>query len=651
MANPIRQREGALREDVHIWGQFYGLDLKDAPLLTPPRFARRANFVDISLLGSVAKSKAPTKINAAQITDNPKIYGMHEYRQTDGDKFFIVYTNDGKLYKVDTSGVVTALDLQSLSLAADRQVTFTTFNNLAIIGDGINVPIYMYRNVLEAAASVTVLKDIYELGNDAPLSNPGVATGAAGAISGQYYYKVTFVSDTGNESNPKQGAGAGPVGPSSQRVELTAIPTNTDDQRNVVARRIYRTDDSTGISEANAIYYFLTEIADNTTTTYSDNALDETLGDRIVETYDPPVAGLMGFTEYNGSLYAFVKNSHDLRYTDINNGEAWSPFAVEPIAPGDGDNLTGLGQLNSLVVFKDRSIHLWQGFPGLFQRTRKAKGIGCVSHNSIQNVDLPSGGDVLFFLSQWGPYFFDEQDPYPIGREIEPIFTKKDPLYQINHSAMDKADATYIFDEKKYVLSIPVNGSADNNMLLIYDVYSKSWHVREPFYCGAITTRKDSANQEVIVGGESRSDVTNGGFIFTLEGDDQYLGGDYKGEYITAWNHLGTPNNKKFAKYIEVDVVSQANMPLFIDIYIDGSDISAQTLTVNLDTGGDVWDTGVWDTAIFASDEFITAINGVRQIKFRHISLGFRTEEKDAPWEILQARLRYTLLPPAGTKI
>ena len=421
-----------------------------------------------------------------------------------------------------------------------------------------------------------------------------------------------------------------------------------------MAREIYRTLDGTGVGEEHLIYYFLTKISDNTTLIFSDNIIDAALGDRIIEDNDTPPAGLQGFVEYNGFLYGYIPESHDLRYSKINAAEGWSPFAVEPIAPGSGGTITALGTLNALVVFKEKSIHNWIGFPGLFRRTRKASGLGCVGQETVQNVDLPSGGDVLFFLSQWGPYFFDEQDPYPVGREISPIFDGSDSLYLFNHAQGKKAQATYIFDEKKYFLSIPVNGASENNLLLIYDVYAKSWHLREPFFAGSITTRTNSADRQVPVGGESRNDATDGGFTFTIEGNDQYLGGDYKGEYITSWNHLGYPNQKKLGLTLELDAETAGVNPLFVDFYVDGDERAVLTRSVILDSGGTLWDsdTDLWDgDAKWDQDQFLSPIIGLMRMNFRQIALGFRTELKDAPWHILQARLVYKLLPSAGTRL
>lgn len=99
---------------------------------------------------------------------------------------------------------------------------------------------------------------------------PTVATGAAGVLTGTYFYKVTFVVGGVGETN--SGTASASVAPSSQQVSLTAIPTGTGA---VSSRNIYRT--KAGGSQ----YFFLATVAGNVTTTYTDNTADGSLGTTI----------------------------------------------------------------------------------------------------------------------------------------------------------------------------------------------------------------------------------------------------------------------------------------------------------------------------------------------------------------------------------
>lgn len=104
-------------------------------------------------------------------------------------------------------------------------------------------------------------------------ATPTSAVGAAGVLTGAYYYTVTFVT-SGGETAPWPGT-ATVVNPSSQQVNLTSIPIGP---AGTIARRIYRTP-ATPTDPKD--YRFLVEIGDNTTTTYADNIADGSLGSPV----------------------------------------------------------------------------------------------------------------------------------------------------------------------------------------------------------------------------------------------------------------------------------------------------------------------------------------------------------------------------------
>ena len=128
------------------------------------------------------------------------------------------------------------------------------------------------------------------------------ATGSAGSLTGNYYYVVTYVTANG-ETNI--GTVSTVVAPSSQQINLTAIPTST--VANVTSRKIYRT--TTG-GVSTGPFFLLTTIGDNTTTTFTDNTVDGSLGASDVTTRENTTAGLhyvgtnkMGFIGANNVVF------------------------------------------------------------------------------------------------------------------------------------------------------------------------------------------------------------------------------------------------------------------------------------------------------------------------------------------------------------
>lgn len=107
-------------------------------------------------------------------------------------------------------------------------------------------------------------------GIGSPLSNASYAAGAAGVLTGAYGYNVTFVTALG-ETCPWTGTPV-QVTLDGKQMNLTNIPIGP---AGVIARKIYRSKANSGEPKNTN---FLVEIADNTTTTYTDNTPDASLG-------------------------------------------------------------------------------------------------------------------------------------------------------------------------------------------------------------------------------------------------------------------------------------------------------------------------------------------------------------------------------------
>lgn len=120
------------------------------------------------------------------------------------------------------------------------------------------------------------------------------AVGAAGVLTGAYLYRVTYVTALGETS---AGTVSAVVNPSSQQINLTNIPISTDSS--VTSRNIYRTT----ANGSSTIMKLVTTIADNTTTTFSDNVVDGSLG------VNPPLRNTTGGDIYIGTARVFSEDS------------------------------------------------------------------------------------------------------------------------------------------------------------------------------------------------------------------------------------------------------------------------------------------------------------------------------------------------------
>lgn len=124
---------------------------------------------------------------------------------------------------------------------------------------------------------------------DAPGSLTASDAATAGNLNGTYFYAVTFVSPLG-ETN--FGPLTGPLVLANSQATLTAIPVSTD--LTVTARNLYRT---TGAPANNDYVYFLAQIADNSTTTFTDNVADANLGSASAPSVNQTGAISLGSTQ------------------------------------------------------------------------------------------------------------------------------------------------------------------------------------------------------------------------------------------------------------------------------------------------------------------------------------------------------------------
>lgn len=141
-----------------------------------------------------------------------------------------------------------------------------------------------------------------------PFTAPGALTSADGGgsgnlSSGNYQYKVTFVTANGET----QGGTASTILTlaASHKATLTAIPLGPT---GTLYRNIYRT------AAGGSTYYFLTQISDNTTTGYTDNIADASLGTTVVPSVssipgDPVNTGVMDMKTVATSIIRSIEDA------------------------------------------------------------------------------------------------------------------------------------------------------------------------------------------------------------------------------------------------------------------------------------------------------------------------------------------------------
>jgi hypothetical protein len=149
------------------------------------------------------------------------------------------------------------------------------------------------------------------------------------------------------------------------------------------------------------------------------------------------------------------------------------------IASGAADYLVALKPFadDGIIVFCRNSIHLIQGCsnPETATVTEITRELGCIARRSIVTM-----GNSVFFLSDNGVYSLDFGDLYnlrgaslPISESISPIIKRINGAYAENASA--------IFHDNRYYLSVALDSSTTNNSILIYSFLNLTWESVDTF--------------------------------------------------------------------------------------------------------------------------------------------------------------------------
>lgn len=254
------------------------------------------------------------------------------------------------------------------------------------------------------------------------LDAPGAATvavGAAGVLTGTYSYKVTFVNDFGETS---AGTVSANVVPATQKIDVSAIPTgSTTEPYAVRYRKLYRTE------AGGSTYKLVTTITDNTTTTYTDNTADGSLGttppsinrcSKIPRCVDGAVfqsrlyignnkdANTNGVNFYPWRVwFSVVDDCLDFNVTD-QNGTYFGYFDIPTL-----ESITGMAVVGTrLIIFTARSMWAWDGYRVI----EVSRAIGTPSGGTIAQ-----GDQYIYFLDFSGAYRFNGGVPVLISRSIE----------------------------------------------------------------------------------------------------------------------------------------------------------------------------------------------------------------------------------------
>lgn len=445
----------------------------------------------------------------------------------------------------------------------------------------------------------------------------------------KFYYKVSFVSDTGSES---------PLSVSSDVVQWTSIhtapltelryavaveiPTGGD---NIIARNIYRTKNTSSDAGNDKTFYYLTTIRNNVDNLYYDSTISIALGsaapDDTVSVELPARKATIG-ADFQGCLFlnGGDTDSYSLYYSNPLKPDQFSRFDFITVGNSRGGGITGLhAYYNTLLVFREKSIDVVTGAYPNFQLTQVNSSVGTRATNTITTI--PELG--VIFLAEDGVYLFSGGGAGVYGGAVAQLQKISIPIHrtikQLNKSVLARATAAYSTKLREWQCYFAIEGHEKPNIAIVYHTDKQSWSIRDNFPVGCITN--DRAGN-LIFGdhtGAKSANAPAGLFVVSnrrtqgqslvvdsIEDNDAFTS-----TYFSKWHDFGDPTKKKKVHHVVIFCLTTGDVSMPMNHYIDFA-YTGQAATTMKQQRADHIDQYVYGKAILDTntweDQFVTQI-------------------------------------------
>lgn len=417
------------------------------------------------------------------------INGIHRYYKADGTKKLIAAGSTSLYVGTDSTGAFQ--EIRS-GLSDGKKWQFVTYQDIAIGMNGFdNAQKYDGKTLITADTDAARTAGLVTADLGAPFAE--LNTGTTLDASAWYQYKVAFYDDaTYSYSTAK----SNPIltGAAVHNIYLTDIPIGPT---GTTHRYIYRTvgDASQALVEADASYYRVTDIADNTTKVYADAISDATLLADAVPTWATASAGTNA-TPPKGSYPLIHKERlfisgnktylSDIYYSDEYNPQYFDPTDYRSIREDDGDAITFLReQLGIMVVGKTNTIQKFYTdnvTENSWYASAPFSFVGCPAPYSVANS--PSG---IYYLSRDGLWLFNGNGSQLISDAVTPV------IRDILETQIENTWGYYWKGEYYLTYTASSTGATTNNRLLIYNTIRNSYTLdTKPVNCfGAFSSGTD----------------------------------------------------------------------------------------------------------------------------------------------------------------
>lgn len=473
--------------------------------------------------------------------------GFTRFFSTTNERYLVAVS--ASVIAFDTSGATVGTVFTDLD--GTYTVDFEAMYGRCFLTDGVTAP-RKYNGVTG-----------YVMGIAAPVaacvaSDSGVAGNLTSSTVGlsPYVYYYTFINADGTESNPSPASAGLTI--TAHKATITGIAVSADPQ--VTKRRLYR------VGGSSIDYRFVTEIADNTTTVYTDNIGDGNLSLTLLNFgHDQPPVGVRFFTAHKNRLWAAGDTAHPYRiyFSSYQFPEYWPQVVSDELIDGgffdidanygdglEGNEVIGFGTTGStLLVFTPTAIYAVLGDSFQDFVIRKIHPVGCMARLSIVNCK----GTVIYMGTDGMVYGVSDTEPLPMALPIENL------LRSVSVTDQMTANACYL--DQRYVLFIPKVQSGLETPIplnLCYDFRTQSWSdYSDPALRGTnivATTGLNLGGSVYFTTVSNYLDTSDLPFHGVIQALSQKQGSSLMPFSLTSPEfELGAPSNTKRAKHLRLE--------------------------------------------------------------------------------------------------
>lgn len=468
-----------------------GLNTASRAWVIPTDKLRACKNLFIKSDGSLALRDGQANLTPDKTT---KVQGFIRFSTASAAR--LVYASGGTVYsRNEGAGTETSIG----SIHASNIADFTTFQDKLFISDGSS-----------ALQKWSGSGNLVGVGITAPATACTAADGGAGlldsSISGYrpYRYYITYFAADGTESNPSPVSNELSI--TNKQASLSSIPTSADSQ--VTGRNIYR--DGGALTQAKLVG----TIADNTTTTFTDNTADIRVGTVQMSTSnDKPPSGLSSLIAFKGRLIAIDPAKPYAIRVSSERPEYWPEEPVdtaidggyiEPFDPDFDNEVVALGSVGSFVVVgRKRSIDILDGRDFDTYSMPKMADIGIAGPRAITRV----GPGAWFYSSDGMIYELSESTPRPVALDVEDLLKAVPEQY--------RSLACCGYADQRFYISLPTT-SGTAATVLCHDFRTGAWLdlSGDSFSASLFVTSTDSAGklQLLFAGQDGYKDTTGSSF-------------------------------------------------------------------------------------------------------------------------------------------